>query len=390
MPILKEALNSERSKRQVLTISIALTCLLMLYLAYLSSTRKSKEETLLIGNGIISKKNGKLRSVKLNKNLAVNRRKLAHTLVSREKGLWNAMDKGDNPTDGFKYDQNEERLLTLFTYIEKDEMKDAYFQTTVLNWPQLKPFITPVLFTNDVDYSDLFREQGWIVLPLPFPKQNGRPTMKYMFLEVMKKIDSLFYGYSNIDTLFTHSLSANLQLVSDCYQSNDHVLIVGKTHDIAKLSRRESETLSDLVYVSRKKGQRSRFDEINYFITDKNYDWDSMKAVPVDTQAIGNWVVFEAQLDVNTKVIEASDSILAVRQLTHYAVNKKLKTKDKRVIESILKTYYGKKTHFLKGTIECADYKIAFSESGHLCVVKKKFITYKCDVQDFVLSDIAM
>ncbi len=65
------------------------------------------------------------------------------------------------------------------------------------NWHSLRPFIIPVVFTNETQVGDECSQQGWEVLPVRVAAAEGVPVLKFMYEDVMNTYQSTFYGYSN-------------------------------------------------------------------------------------------------------------------------------------------------------------------------------------------------
>ncbi|KAL3860535.1 hypothetical protein ACJMK2_010651 [Sinanodonta woodiana] len=97
-------------------------------------------------------------------------------------------------------------LLTLFTSWIDDKDKYLVHNLTTLNWLSLRPFVMPIVFTNEISLATVCERAGWVVLPLRVASTDGIPVLKYMYIDAMRRVKSNFYAYSNSDILFTDTL----------------------------------------------------------------------------------------------------------------------------------------------------------------------------------------
>ena len=77
-------------------------------------------------------------------------------------------------------------LLTLFTSWTNRKDLSLVRNLTLRNWSQLKPFIVPVLFTNDSQLAAQAVLSGWHTLPVS-KTAIGVPVLKNMYLDAMKR-----------------------------------------------------------------------------------------------------------------------------------------------------------------------------------------------------------
>ena len=77
-------------------------------------------------------------------------------------------------------------LLTLFTTWTNREDLSLVRNLTLRNWSQLKPFIVPVLFTNDSQLAAQAMLSGWHTLPVT-RTAIGIPILKSMYLDAMER-----------------------------------------------------------------------------------------------------------------------------------------------------------------------------------------------------------
>ena len=111
----------------------------------------------------------------------------------------------------FKYmiEKNESMpVLTLFTsWSDSDNAdKQLVHNLTSLNWLSLRPYVIPVIFTNESNVAIRCSKLGWEVFPIRVSAIGGIPVLKFMFIDVMAAFNSTFFGYSNGDILFTNQL----------------------------------------------------------------------------------------------------------------------------------------------------------------------------------------
>lgn len=77
-------------------------------------------------------------------------------------------------------------LLTLFTSWTNRKDLSLVRNLTLRNWSQLKPFIRPILFTNDSQLADQAVQSGWHTLPVS-RTAIGVPVLKNMYLDTMRR-----------------------------------------------------------------------------------------------------------------------------------------------------------------------------------------------------------
>ncbi|KAL3860536.1 hypothetical protein ACJMK2_010652 [Sinanodonta woodiana] len=97
-------------------------------------------------------------------------------------------------------------LLTLFTSWTDNEDKYLVHNLTTLNWLSLRPFVMPIVFTNEISLATVCERAGWVVLPVRVTAADEVPVLKYMYIDAMRRVDSHFYAFANSDILFTDTL----------------------------------------------------------------------------------------------------------------------------------------------------------------------------------------
>ena len=103
-----------------------------------------------------------------------------------------------------------EPLLTLFTTWNDNNEKYLVHNLTTRNWLSLRPFVIPVIFTNEPAIASDCREKGWLVHAIRMASSDGFPVMKYMYEDVIAAYSTTFYAYSNSDILYTNTLIETL------------------------------------------------------------------------------------------------------------------------------------------------------------------------------------
>ncbi|KAK3579568.1 hypothetical protein CHS0354_010454 [Potamilus streckersoni] len=207
-------------------------------------------------------------------------------------------------------------LLTLFTSWNDSQDKYLVHNITSVNWLSLRPFVVPVVFTNESAVIEACNNSGWMTLPVRVAAAEGVPVLKYMYIDAMKKIDSDFYAYSNSDILFTDTLIKTLfGVLAHNSSSEHHTFIIGKRTNVDNVTMVEGSSWIELAKVAKKRGKVFTGYAEDYFITSSSYPWKDIPEVVIGRRAYDNWLVLNARKQKH-HVIDASDTILAVHQTT--------------------------------------------------------------------------
>ena len=128
---------------------------------------------------------------------------------------------------------------------------------TTRNWLSLRPFVIPVVFTNEPAIASDCREKGWLVHAIRIASSDGFPVMKYMYEDVIAAYSTTFYAYSNSDILYTNTLietliaiAYNSDAFTPCFSNLSRASLGGTRRDapvgleIAGLSNKTIDTAS--------------------------------------------------------------------------------------------------------------------------------------------------
>ncbi|XP_062578077.1 uncharacterized protein LOC134247110 [Saccostrea cucullata] len=263
-------------------------------------------------------------------------------------------------------------VVTLFTSWSVDIEKYLCRNTTVLNWSRLKPFISPIFFTNDTDLMTRVRNKGWNVHPV-VKTGIGIPVLKDMFLAAKNFTKSTFYAYANGDILFTEELLKTVLAVEKMIDiHNDTILIIGKRTNVQNISMQDAENFDLLRNISKQRGELFTAWGEDYFITSANYPWKEIPDVVIGRRAYDNFLVIES-LKRGFIVIDATKTILAVHYTTKSGnfENRKKENNDYNV--KIISEYYRNETiKYVQGLTKCANYYTNFSSNSTITLLKKK------------------
>ncbi|KAL3884484.1 hypothetical protein ACJMK2_024622 [Sinanodonta woodiana] len=252
--------------------------------------------------------------------------------------------------------QNRTRpLLTLFTTWRESKDKYNVNNITSLNWLSLRPYVVPVVFTNDTSLAVECSRKGWTVFPVSAAAAHGIPILKHMYLDVMKKINSELYAFANSDILFTDTLVETLLQVME-YNSTfkGHTLIIGIRTNVNNITRDEGSSWKELESVSKKRGTLFKMYAEDYFITSGSYPWKDIPDVVIGRRAYDNWLVLNARM-MKHRVIDATETILAVHQTTKAGNFEGLNQTDASYNLKLLMNF-NKNVSYTAGYTDCAEF----------------------------------
>ena len=292
-----------------------------------------------------------------------------------------------------------EPLLTLFTTWNNDNTSEKYLvhNNTVKNWLSFRPFVIPVVFTNDISIASECRRNGWDVLPARVTALDDIPVIKFMYLDAMKTYDTSYYAYSNSDILYSSNLvdtllgcAYNLSYFSNITYSNDSflygksvyaqqpTLIIGQRTNVHNVTKTEGSTWAAISSVAKNRGKLFFHNAIDYFITTKNYPWENSAEVIVQKRKYDNWIIYNARKHKHI-TIDSTKTLLALHQTTsagnmehekhgHVEYNRDL----------LIKFYSGIFFNPEYGSTRCAKYNTQYSQD-HV-VVTNSVIPKRCGV----------
>ena len=241
---------------------------------------------------------------------------------SESNSLKQEMDGNNKRLEGVIAEQIQAKkkpILTLFTTWVDHPEKNLVHQLTIRNWASLRPYVIPVVFTNDSTVARQCQIQGWEVRSITATAADGVPILKYMYLDVMTSYETKFYAYSNSDILYTSSLIETLVPVVEKFAADidkSHpLIIVGQRTNVDNVTEVDSSTWIRLCSVAKSRGTLFRQDAQDYFITTKAYPWRDIPPLVIGRRAYDNWLVYNA-LREDYIVIDATGTLLAVHQTT--------------------------------------------------------------------------
>ena len=290
-----------------------------------------------------------------------------------------------------------EPLLTLFSTWNNNNAseKDLVHNNTVKNWLSFRPFVIPVVFTNDKTIALECRRNGWDVLPARVTALDDIPVIKFMYLDAMKAYNTSYYAYSNSDILYSSNLvdtllgcAYNLSYFLNVTFSNDSfvygksvyakqpTLIIGQRTNVQNVTRNESSTWAAITSVGRNRGVLFGGFGFDYFITSRNYTWEKSAEVIVGKPSYDNWLVYNARKQKH-KIIDATTTLLAIHQTTsagNFEHNKHSDVNYNRILLRKVSKYF--KTAY--GHTWCAEYHTQYSQD-HV-VVTNRSIAKQCGI----------
>ncbi|KAL3860511.1 hypothetical protein ACJMK2_010648 [Sinanodonta woodiana] len=279
-------------------------------------------------------------------------------------------------------------LLTLFTSWSDEEDKYQVHNLTTLNWLSLRPFVLPIVFTNETALANVCKSAGWVVLPLRVTAADGVPVLKYMYIDAMRKFESTFYAYANSDILFTDTLVDTLieilqnnltsqNFIQDNSTSKHHTLIIGRRTNVNNVTFNEGSSWSEITKVAKERGSLFQSDAEDYFIASSSYPWNDIPEIVIGRRAYDNWLVLNARKHKH-QVIDATNTILAVHQTTKHGNYEGIGKNNTDYNDNLLVSLY-KKIHYGWGFAECVEYQtmviagyisISFRKLPSYCIIK--------------------
>ena len=328
-------------------------------------------------------------------------------------GVWNMFF---NPTFNYKNTHNEEvlpqsdiklklkediisgkiePLLTLFTTWNKNSEKDLVHNNTVKNWLSFRPFVIPVVFTNDRSIATECKRYGWDVLPVRVTAVEDVPVLKFMYLDAMKVYNTTYYAYSNSDILYSNNLvdtligcAYNLSyflnmtylngsfLYGKSGYAQQPTLIIGQRTNVQNVTKTEGSTWAAITSVARNRGGLFFVYAIDYFITPKSYPWEDSPEVIVGKPSYDNWLIYNARKQKH-KVIDATTTLLALHQTTS-AGNYEHRNYRNIYYNHILLTKLDKFFNTSYGFTWCAEYETQYIQD-HV-VVRNRSMAKQCGI----------
>ncbi len=251
-------------------------------------------------------------------------------------------------------------LLTLFTTWPKQNNKSL--NLTLRNWAHFKPLVRPVFFSpNGTSTKDVLAHE-WEVLPVS-KTAAGIPVLKNMFIDVMSKYRSVFYGYCNGDILFDGGLIDTLLTIANASLRDDTpILIIGRRTNVVNVTEQESRDASNLSTIAKKRGKLFMTLAEDYFITSPSFPWADIPGVVIGRRAYDNWIVLNSCKNNHT-VIDATGSMLALHLTTKDGNFEGSKRQNANYNWNLLYNLY-KSIRYVAGATTCAPWTTNYVHVG--------------------------
>lgn len=248
----------------------------------------------------------------------------------------------------------KEPILTLVTSWKNQVDKYKMHLNTIKNWASLKPFIRPVLFTDDKELSDECRKYGWDVLPLVRTAAGGVPILKHMMIKAVRSFNSTFYGFANSDILFTGSLITTLHgvLSSPTLDFTKPALVIGQRTNVDEVHIDTDASLNVFEAITDSKGSLFKPFALDYFLTNKVFPWRDLPEVVIGRRAYDNWLLLYAT-ENDYQLVDATRTLKAVHQTTSYGNFEGFNSPNSYYNLDLLYTLYGE-INFVGGETSCA------------------------------------
>ena len=268
-------------------------------------------------------------------------------------------------------------LLTLFTSWGDSADKYLVHNLTSINWLSLRPFVVPVLFTNESSVASECEKQGWEVFPIRVAAAGGVPVLKFMYVDVIAAFNSTFYGYANGDILFTNQIVETLLSIAKAIDLEKATLIVGKRTNVVNVTEDEGSSWENITRISKERGQLFTGYAEDYFITQRNYPWKDMPEVVIGRRAYDNWLVYNARKSKHV-VIDITESSLAMHQTTAAGNFEGHGHENSHYNDNLLKKIY-KSIKYNAGVVECVEQQTKYDDKGVIRVHSRK-VSKHCKV----------
>ncbi|KAL4234707.1 hypothetical protein ACF0H5_006349 [Mactra antiquata] len=268
-------------------------------------------------------------------------------------------------------------LLTLFTSWNENSEKSLVHKLTVTNWNSLKPFIVPLIFTNDSSVAKECSNSGWEARNISVAAADGIPVLKYMYKDAIANYNSTFYAYANGDILFNEKLVNTLMfLLNSTVDLSSPVLIVGRRTNVDNVTYEEGSAWDNITKAARSRGKLFTGWAEDYFITTRGYPWKDIAEVVIGRRAYDNWLVYHSRKSKFT-VIDVSMTVLAVHQTTKSGNFEGHQHPNRDYNHNLLVKMY-KRIKYNAGVIECIDKATEYEHN--VLQVKTRKVHNSCSV----------
>lgn len=272
---------------------------------------------------------------------------------------------------------NSVPLLTLFTSWNDSPEKYLVHNLTLHNWVMLRPFVIPVIFTNETSVAEDCARNGFEVRHISAAAADGIPVLKYMYKDAMDNYNSTFYAYSNGDILYTETLIKTLLLLKNSTLDLDKpAMIVGQRSNVDNVTELEGSTWGNITRIAKERGKLFTGWAEDYFITTRSFPWKDIAEVVIGRRAYDNWLVYNSRKSKHV-VIDGTKTILAVHQTTKAGNFEGHGHKNRDYNHNLLVKMY-KRIKYNAGVIECIE-KYTNYENEEL-VMKSRTVHKACAV----------
>lgn len=268
-------------------------------------------------------------------------------------------------------------LMVLFTTWSYSAEKELVHNLTTINWISFRPFVIPVIFTNETNVANECRKRGWEVFPVLKTAANGIPVLKFMYRDVMKAFNATFYTYSNGDILFTNGMLETLvSLLDSSVNISKPTLMVGKRTNVDNVTMEEGSSWEGIEKIGKKRGKLFTGYAEDFFITSRTYPWPEMAEVVIGRRAYDNFLVYYARLK-KYNVIDVTKTVLAVHQTTKAGNFEGHHHENRDYNDQLLVKLY-KRVKYNTGIVECIE---GFTQkNGPYIAYKSRIVGKYCKV----------
>ncbi|KAK3611763.1 hypothetical protein CHS0354_014112 [Potamilus streckersoni] len=249
---------------------------------------------------------------------------------------------------GFK----NQSILTLITTFKTDYEMDPEKVLTFRSHVRL------LLYTKNTLADDNGIFFNWNIFPILRSSESGILT-KAMFKLAKELYNTNWYGYFNGDILLTEDILETLEYVSSVLDNfpKASFLIIGRRINVFNVTSEEVRKINGIKEIAKSRGSSYEIDSNDYFITNKYFPWDKMPEIVIGPSGNDNWIVGQARCNLDTVVIDATETLTAVYQIT-------TKGENKEGFESTLKNYNSKlmrryklTSRVAQGLTSCAEWR---------------------------------
>ncbi|KAL3855431.1 hypothetical protein ACJMK2_014642 [Sinanodonta woodiana] len=254
-------------------------------------------------------------------------------------------------------------ILTLITTFEtghdKNSEKASVYNNTWHNWQILRPRVRLLLFTRNTLPNDNADVIYWNLFPIFHYSVSGVPTVKAMFKQAEELYNTHWYGYCNGDILLTEDILETLEYLSSISDTflKTNFLVIGRRINVLNVTSGEVRKINGIKEIARSRGSLYDIDAVDYFITNRFFPWEKMPEFLIGVSRYNNWIVGHARCDLGIIVIDATETLTAVYQITMSGGYKQEVPNSIENYNSKLIRRYKLPKRFLQGRTTCAEWK---------------------------------